>query len=73
MISLKEYLSGGETTISNLLLQNYTKLGLTTNEFMLWLQLYASHQAGEDFPDLTIIAQIWEYDRKNLCGFEYAC
>ena len=57
MISLKEYLSGGETTISNLLLQNYTKLGLTTNEFMLWLQLYASHQAGEDFPDLTIIAQ----------------
>ncbi|MGO3603355.1 MAG: DnaD domain protein [Enterococcus malodoratus] len=57
MISLKDYLAGGETTISNLLLQNYTKLGLNTNEFMLWLQLYAAHQAGEDFPDLTLIAR----------------
>lgn len=57
MISLEEYLAGGETTISNLLLKNYTKLGLDTNEFMLWLQLHAAHQAGEDFPDLTIIAK----------------
>lgn len=57
MISLKDYLAGGETTISNLLLQNYTKLGLNTNEFMLWIQLYAAHQAGEDFPDLTLIAR----------------
>ncbi|MGM0173795.1 DnaD domain protein [Enterococcus sp. DIV0800] len=57
MISLKDYLTAGETTISNLLLQNYTKLDLTTNEFMLWLQLYSAHQAGEDFPDITVIAQ----------------
>lgn len=57
MISLEEYLAGGETTVSNLLLKNYTKLGLDTNEFMLWLQLHAAHQAGEDFPDLTIIAK----------------
>ena len=57
MISLKDYLVGGETTISNLLLHNYTKLGLNTEEFMLWLQLYAAHQAGDDFPDLIVIAQ----------------
>ncbi|MGM0166627.1 DNA replication protein [Enterococcus sp. AZ135] len=57
MISLNDYLAGGETTISNLLLQNYTKLGLNTIEFMLWLQLYAAHQAGDNFPDLTRIAK----------------
>ncbi|MBM7711835.1 DnaD domain protein [Enterococcus xiangfangensis] len=57
MISLQDYLAAGETTISNLLLQNYTKLDLNTNEFMLWLQLYAAHQAGEDFPNLTLIAK----------------
>lgn len=56
MFSLRDYLAGGETTISNLLLQNYTKLGLNTMEFMLWLQLYAAHQKGEDFPDLNQIA-----------------
>ncbi|MGX7203641.1 DnaD domain protein [Enterococcus pingfangensis] len=57
MISLQDYLAAGETTISNLLLQNYTKLDLNTNEFMLWLQLYAAHQSGEDFPNLTLIAK----------------
>ncbi|GAA2904554.1 DnaD domain protein [Enterococcus pseudoavium] len=57
MISLKDYLAGGETTISNLLLQNYSKLGLTTEEFMLWLQLYAAQQIGDEFPDLTGIAK----------------
>lgn len=57
MISLQDYLAAGETTISNLLLQNYTKLDLNTHEFMLWLQLYAAHQSGEDFPNLTLIAK----------------
>ncbi|MGG5369077.1 DnaD domain protein [Enterococcus sp. AZ196] len=66
MISLKEYLTGGETTISNLLLQNYTKLGLNTNEFMLWLQLYAAHQGGEDFPDLAAIAKNMGSTTENI-------
>lgn len=68
MISLKDYLAGGETTISNLLLQNYTKLGLNTNEFMLWLQLYAAHEAGEDFPDLTVIAKSMGSTTEKLYG-----
>ena len=68
MISLKDYLAGGETTISNLLLQNYTKLGLNTSEFMLWLQLYAAHEAGEDFPDLTVIAKSMGSTTEQLYG-----
>ncbi|MDT2658472.1 DnaD domain protein [Enterococcus hulanensis] len=68
MISLKDYLAGGETTISNLLLQNYTKLGLNTDEFMLWLQLYAAHEAGEDFPDLTVIAKSMGSTTEKLYG-----
>lgn len=68
MISLKDYLAGGETTISNLLLQNYTKLGLNTDEFMLWLQLYAAHEAGEDFPDLTVIAKSMGSTAEKLYG-----
>ncbi|MDT2612162.1 DnaD domain protein [Enterococcus dongliensis] len=57
MISLQEYLAAGETTLSNLLVQNYTKLDLNTDEFMLWLQLYVAHQTGDDFPNLTNIAK----------------
>ncbi|WP_407856990.1 DnaD domain protein [Enterococcus hailinensis] len=66
MISLQDYLAGGETTISNLLLQNYTAIGLSTNEFMLWLQLYSAHQAGEDFPNLTVIAQNMGHSIENI-------
>lgn len=33
MVSLKEYLAKGQTTISNLLLENYHHLGLTNDEF----------------------------------------
>lgn len=57
MISLDEYLAAGQTTVSNLLLKNYRRLGLNTNEFMLWLQLYVENQAGNDFPDMTEIAR----------------
>lgn len=57
MISLDEYLAAGQTTVSNLLLKNYRRLGLNTNEFMLWLQLYVENQTGNIFPDMTEIAR----------------
>lgn len=66
MISLNDYLIGGETNISNLLLQNYRKLGLTTEEFMLWLQLYSAHQSGDDFPDLIMIAKNMGNTTENI-------
>ncbi|MGM0212733.1 DnaD domain protein [Enterococcus sp. AZ109] len=57
MISLEEYLANGQTTVSNLLLKNYARLGLSTFECMLWLQLLAANQAGNDFPDLVNVAE----------------
>ncbi|MBO1306976.1 DnaD domain protein [Enterococcus sp. 669A] len=56
MISLEEYLSNGQTTVSNLFLKNYARLGLSTFESMLWLQLLAASQSGNDFPDLVKVA-----------------
>ena len=35
MISLQEYLAQGQTTVSNLLLENYHSLGLTNDEFCI--------------------------------------
>ncbi|GCF93661.1 DNA replication protein DnaD [Enterococcus florum] len=57
MISLQEYLAAGETTISNLFLHNYARLGLSAEEFVLWLQLFSAGKAGNDFPDLKQIAK----------------
>ncbi|MGX7181715.1 DnaD domain-containing protein [Enterococcus pallens] len=56
MISLEEYLASGQTTVSNLFLTNYARLGLSTFECMLWLQLSAASQKGDDFPDLVKVA-----------------
>ncbi|WP_159721834.1 DnaD domain protein [Enterococcus sp. CSURQ0835] len=57
MLELPDYLNAGQTVLSNLVLQKYHDLGLSTAEFMLWLQLYSRNQAGDLFPDLNEIAQ----------------
>ncbi|KAF1301187.1 DnaD domain-containing protein [Enterococcus sp. JM9B] len=56
MISLKDYLESGQTTLANLILANYRRIGMTNEEFLFWLQLYRHHQMGNDFPDLSIVA-----------------
>ena len=56
MISLQDYLKSGHTTLSNLLIENYRRLGMSHQEFLLWLQLYKCHEAGDHFPDLAPIA-----------------
>lgn len=57
MLELKDYLDAGETTISNLLLIHYHHLGLTNQEFLLYLQLLHHQQTGSEFPDLFEISQ----------------
>lgn len=57
MTSLNEYLDAGQTIVSNLLLKNYHRLGMKSEEFLLWLQLYRLQNLGDLFPDLTMIAE----------------
>lgn len=57
MLELKDYLNAGETTVSNLLLTHYHHLGLSNQEFLLYLQLLHHQQSGSDFPDLFEIGQ----------------
>ncbi|MGM0217337.1 DnaD domain protein [Enterococcus sp. AZ126] len=58
MLSINEYLKAGETTVSNLVIENYQKIGLTDEEFLFWLQLFRSQAKGDLFPDLAEISQI---------------
>ena len=58
MLSINEYLKAGETTVSNLVIENYQKIGLTDEEFLFWLQLFHSQAKGDLFPDLAEISQI---------------
>lgn len=55
---MREYLEAGETTISNLVLENYAGLGMSDAEFLLWLQLFRFQKQGNTFPDLKKIAQL---------------
>lgn len=57
MFSFKYFLEAGETTLSNHLLKNYHRLGLSLPEFMLWIQLYRFDRQGDSFPDLAVIAE----------------
>lgn len=57
MTSLMDYIHAGQLSISNVLLENYIALGLTTEEMMLWLQLARKKVQGDDFPDLIPLAE----------------
>lgn len=57
MNNILDYIKAGQSTISNLLLANYRKVGLTDTEFILYLQLAAFHQNGNNFPDLQVVAE----------------
>lgn len=51
-----EFIKQGQMTVSNMVLRHYSQLGLTNDEFILFLQISSSLQAGNDFPDLELIA-----------------
>ena len=56
MLSIKDFLNADMTTVSNLLLTYYKKIGMSDREFLFYLQLLNYNQAGNPFPDLGIIA-----------------
>ncbi len=56
MLNLENYLSAGQTVISNLLLKNYHRIGLQSEEFLFVLQLHMAQLEGDTFPDLQMIA-----------------
>ena len=66
MISLEEYLASGQTTYSNLVFDNYRKIGLTNEEFLLWLQLFRYNEAGNHFPDLAMIASQLSFTQQEI-------
>ncbi|MGM9903959.1 MAG: DnaD domain-containing protein [Enterococcus sp.] len=57
MLNLENYLKAGQTIISNLLLKNYHRIGLESEEFLFILQLHMAQSQGDSFPDLNMIAQ----------------
>lgn len=54
---LMKWLDEGETVISNVLLQNYRRIGLTDTEFVFVLQIKAYIDKNTSFPSLALIAE----------------
>jgi len=55
--TFSKFIAQGQMTVSNMILHHYVQLGLTNDEFILFLQISSSLQSGNDFPDLETIAQ----------------
>lgn len=51
-----KFIEQGQLSVSNMVLHKYSQLGLTNEEFILFLQISSCLQAGKDFPDLELIA-----------------
>ncbi len=65
---LQHYLQAGETNISNLLLHHYKELGMTTSQFVLYLQFKSYQDRGIMNPDVRTIAK--NLGTKERQGFE---
>lgn len=54
---LQRYIRAGQTTISNLLIHHYKKIGLTTAQLVLYLQFKSYQDRGTMNPDVRVIAK----------------
>lgn len=66
MTSFMDYIHSGQLTVSNLLLGNYSAMGLTTEEMMLWLQLSRKNIQGDTFPDLIPLAKEMNISKERI-------
>ncbi|MGX7025544.1 DnaD domain-containing protein [Vagococcus hydrophili] len=66
MLSIKEFLKADLTTVSNLLLTNYRKIGLSDHEFLFYLQLLKYQQEGNYFPELGEISEVMMISVEDL-------
>lgn len=66
MIELEVFLNKGQTTVSNLILEYYHQIGLSNEEFLLWLQLHRYYESGNHFPDLTKIAHQMNFSQQEI-------
>lgn len=55
--TLQRYIQAGETNVSNLLLHHYKELGMTTSQFVLYLQFKSYQERGVMNPDIRTIAK----------------
>ncbi|RRK11084.1 DnaD domain protein [Lactiplantibacillus garii] len=48
---------GGETTLANALLAHYREIGVTNDEFLVYLQFKRLMDQGDQFPDAAVVAK----------------
>lgn len=63
---LLKLLQDGNTSIPNFLLDNYAKLGMTNNEFLLYLQIKKEQSRGNGFPPMDKLATSLGIDSQTL-------
>lgn len=51
-----QFLKAGQTEISNLLLRDFSKLNMTNDELLVYLQLKSYLETGTQSPDVSVIA-----------------
>ncbi|AEV95286.1 DnaD domain-containing protein [Pediococcus claussenii] len=63
---LLKILQDGSTTVPNLLMDNFKKLGMSNDEFLLYLQIKKEQGRGNFFPEMDALANYIGTDIQNL-------
>lgn len=54
---MQQFINAGQTTVSSLLLAHFHELGITNDEFLVYLELKSFYDAGNHFPEMATIAK----------------
>jgi DNA replication protein len=63
---LLSLLEDGSISVANFLLDNYAKLGMTSDEFLLYLQIKKEQSRGNSFPQMDKLADSLGMTSQNL-------
>ncbi|WP_125763881.1 DnaD domain protein [Companilactobacillus hulinensis] len=64
--TFEQFLSSGSTSLSNLVLQNYSKLGMTEKDLIIYLELSMYAQKGIQFPMASNLAEDTGMDEATI-------
>lgn len=65
---ITEYIHAGETTVNNYLLLRYSELGMSNEQFLIYLQVKRILDQGGTFPDLQVIASTLRLTKNTVAN-----
>ncbi|KRN02227.1 primosome component related protein [Levilactobacillus senmaizukei DSM 21775 = NBRC 103853] len=63
---IHRYIAAGQTSIANYLIDHYREVGMSNDQFLIYLQVRRQIDRGDELPDAEILAQRLGWDKSRV-------